>query len=320
MKIPFAPAVYEHAASLIGKTPGEVFRDPEAIYAGHRKAFLTYNHKPICVGIDIYNLEAEAYGATIANPGGTSIPAVAEPLVHSLDEALALPPYDPHRDGRIRMMIEVGQRLAKDLPEADVRIPVSGPFSIGTNLRGFTGMLEDVALYPRKVNAWLHQLAENQSEFCEAIVAAGLDIAFFESAATPPFLSPKQFQEIELPALKQILEIAAAKAGHPVPCVIGGNTAPIIEYMLSTGTGYVVCPCETNQRAFMAKMVDCPEVIVRINMTSNAVVRGVPEEMKAEIDEILDMASTRPNCLLGTGALPYETPPENVAWIAEYVA
>lgn len=320
MKIPFAPAVYEHAAFLIGKTPGEVYRNPDAIFAGHKKAFETYRHRPIVVGIDIYNLEAEAYGAPISDPGGTAIPAIVEPIVHSLDEALALPPYDPHRDGRIAMMISVGRRLRDALPEAEVRIPVSGPFSIAVNLRGFSGLLEDVAVEPERVKAWLHQLARNQGAFCRAIAAAGLDVAFFESAATPPFLSPRQFQEIELPPLIEILTIAAENVGHPVPCIIGGNTEPILESILSTGTGYVICPAETNQPKFMARSASHPHVSVRINMKSVTVVRGVPEEMQLEIEAILDMASRRPNCLLGTGALPYETPPEHVHWIREYVS
>jgi hypothetical protein len=35
----------------------------------HRCAYLDYHHQVIAVGIDIYNLEAEAYGARIAELG-----------------------------------------------------------------------------------------------------------------------------------------------------------------------------------------------------------------------------------------------------------
>ena len=74
----FAPSVYEHAARLIGRTPWEVSRDARLLYEGHAEAFRRYRHAPVVVGVDIYNLEAEAYGAAVARPEGTGIPAVSE--------------------------------------------------------------------------------------------------------------------------------------------------------------------------------------------------------------------------------------------------
>ena len=95
MKIPFSPSVYEHAAFLIGRTPWEVSRDEELMFQGHLRAYQLYAHSPVVVGIDIYNLEAEAYGATIARPAGIGIPAVAVPPIGSIDQALDLAPFDP---------------------------------------------------------------------------------------------------------------------------------------------------------------------------------------------------------------------------------
>lgn len=63
MKTPFTLAVYEHAARFVGRTPAEVSQDPALLFQGHRGAYLEYRHQPIAMGIDIYNLEAEAYGA-----------------------------------------------------------------------------------------------------------------------------------------------------------------------------------------------------------------------------------------------------------------
>ncbi len=39
-----------------------------------------------------------------------------------------------------------------------------------------------------------------------------------------------------------VFEHAARFIGHPVPCIIGGNTAPIVEAMLETGSGYLIAP------------------------------------------------------------------------------
>lgn len=321
MKIPFSPAVYEHAARFVNRSPWEVSRDPELLLEAHRRTWLEYRHTPIAVGIDIYNLEAEAYGARVCAPGANAIPAIHEPLITDMSQALDLAAYDPGKDGRIGMVIETGRRLKKALPEADVRIPVAGPFSIAFNLRGINGLCEDAVLEPEMVARFLMRLAENQAVFCKAVAEAGLDVAFFESAASPPMLSPRQFREIELPALKRILEIAASYVGHAVPCIMGGDTYKILDDILSTGTNYLVSNVETDQASFVKRIAQThPHVRVRVNMDPNIVTCRDPQRIYREIDRILGIAAWHPSCLLGTGALPYETPVENIRLIKEYIA
>jgi len=128
------------------------------------------------------------------------------------------------------------------------------------------------------------------------------------------------FRTVELPALRSIIDRTSQIVGHPVPCVIGGDTTPILDDILSTGTGFVTCPAETDQTAFVAKSAGHPDVKVRINLDPATVAGGTREQILGEIDRILDLAATRPNCLLGTGALPYETQPSNVKLIRDYVS
>lgn len=313
--------MYEHAARFVGRSPWEVSRDPDLLFEAHRRAFLEYRHTPVTVGIDIYNLEAEAYGARVEPVTGNDIPAIHEPPLKSLDDGLGLRPFDPASDGRIPMALAVGQRLKRELPAADVRVPVAGPFSIAFNLRGINDLCMDAATEPEKTAALLMRLAENQAVLCRAVAAAGLDVAFFESAAAPPMLSPGQFHDLELPALRRILGIAAECVGHPVPCIMGGNTFPILDDLLSTGTGYLVCNVETDQRSFVERVGRThPHVKVRVNMNPGTVASGSREQIVAAIERVLDIAGGRPNCMLGTGALPYETPPEHVHLIRQHVA
>ncbi len=320
MKIPFTPAVYEHAARFVGRSPAEVSRSGDLLFQGHRGAYLEYHHQPIAVGIDIYNLEAEAYGAKVELAEGDAIPAIHEPLLSSVEDGLALKPFDPRRDGRIAMVLATGRRLKQEFPEADVRIPVAGPFSVAFNLRGINALCQDVAERPAATARLLLHLAENQAVLCRAVADAGLDVAFFESAAAPPMLSPRQFRELELPALRRILELAAASVGHPVPCIMGGNTYPILGDLLSTGTSDLVSNVETNQRAFVESVARThAQVKVRVNMDPGIVACAEPERIYREIDRVLSFAGNRPNCLLGTGALPFETPPANIRLIKRYL-
>lgn len=318
----FAPSVYEHCARLIGRRPWDVSRDADLLYTGQAEAFRLYGHRPVVVGIDIYNLEAEAYGAVVAECEGNAIPAVTGRGCGSLEELACLPPFDPARAGRIPMAIAVGRRLRSAFPEAEVRIPVAGPFSVAANVLGLDLLLCEAALRPAATRDALLHLVAAQTRFCRAIVDAGLGVAFFESAAAPPLLSPELFRAVELPALKAAIAAASEVTGTRVPCVIGGNTVPVLPEILSTGTGYVICPAatETDQSAFLEAMARYPEVMVRVNLRPDVVAQGRWREVRAEIDRIATLVHGRSRACLGTGALPYETEPDTVLHIRDYAS
>jgi len=317
--VEFSPSVYEHAAKVIGKSPWEVSRDARLLSEGNIGAFRLYKHRPVVVGIDIYNLEAEAYGAVVQKPTGSGIPAISRHPLTSVKELLNLEPLNPKTDGRIPMVIEAAQRVAAECPEADVRVPLSGPFSIAANLVGFENLLCDIQTDPDLVVRALHHLVTGQVEFCREVVRHGLDIAFFESAAAPPLLSPRNFRDIELGPLQETMNRTAAVVGHPVPCIIGGDTLPILDYILETGTKYICCPAETDQRAFMKKMQARPDVMVRINVDPRGITAKNRTDVQKEVDRVLALAHNRPNVCIGTGCLPFEADPEVVLYAKEYI-
>jgi len=316
----FAPSVYEHAAALIDVTPWAASRDAELMFRAHAEAYRLYRHAPVVVGIDIYNLEAEAYGATIAKPTGTGIPAVSSPICAATEDILELQPFNPEADGRIPTVIEVGKRLAAEFPEADVRIPLSGPFSIASGLAGFDALLCDTLNNPATVCSALMHLVTGQIGFCREVMDQGLDIAFFESAAAPPMISPRIFADVELPALKAIIAEAAGIVCHPVPCIIGGDTTSILNSILETGTEFVICPCETQQRMFMRIMEYHPDVMVRVNMAPHTLTSNSAGTVCREIDRVWELARVREKACIGTGALPFEANPELVIKAREYVS
>jgi uroporphyrinogen decarboxylase len=271
------------------------------------------------VGIDIYNLEAEAYGATVARPAGTGVPAIVRHPFSTSKELMTLEPFNPKTDGRIPIVIEAARRIADECHEADIRIPLSGPFSLATNLMGFENLLCEIMTSPDLVARMLSHLVAGQVEFCKEVVRQDLDIAFFESAATPPLLSPQDFKKIEFDALKETMEKTAAVVGHPVPCIMGGDTAPILDSILKTGTGYVCCPAGTDQKLFMNIMQKYPDVMVRINMDPRPITSKNFEDVEKEVDRIFELANNRGKVCIGTGCLPFETDPQAVLKTKEYI-
>ncbi|MCU0914702.1 MAG: uroporphyrinogen decarboxylase family protein [Planctomycetes bacterium] len=315
----FAPSVYEHAARVIARSPWEVSRDVALLARGHTEAYRLYEHRPIVVGIDIYNLEAEAYGAVVSRASGNGIPAIHEHPFSTARALLDLEPFDPKSAGRIPMVMEAAGRVAAACPGADVRVPLSGPFSLATNLVGFENILCEVRTAPELVARALMSLVGGQVEFCREIARHSLGIAFFESAAAPPLLSPANFRDLELPALKAIMGQTARLVSHPVPCIMGGDTLPILDALLATGTGYLCCPAETDQRGFMAKMKSRPEVKVRINMAPGPITANDFDVIKKEVDRVIALMGGRTDVCLGTGCLPFEADPQMVQQTKEYV-
>jgi uroporphyrinogen decarboxylase len=315
----FTPAIYEHAARLIHVTPWQASRDRELLVKGHAAAYRRYRHTPIVVGIDIYNLEAEAYGAVITEPDGNGIPSISAHPCATVAEIMDLPVLDPATAGRIPMIIEAGRELKALFPEAHVKIPVSGPFSLASNLVGFDNLLMDCVMAPGSVAAALDNLVKGQVSFAKAIHHAGLGVTTFESAATPPLLSPDMFRDIVLPVLKTFLDAIVDVTGQSIACIIGGDTAPILEHLMETHPSYVICPSETDQAEFMRKMTQWPEVMVRVNMDPGVITAGDADAIRREVDRVCTLASDRENACLGSGVLPYEAEPEAVEWIQEYL-
>lgn len=315
----FSPVVYEHAARFIGRSPWEVSRQADLLFQAHALAFRYYHHSPIVVGIDIYNLEAEAYGARINAPLGNEIPAISEPICSAASDICRLPILQPETSGRIPMVISVGKKLAKEFPDAQVSIPISGPFSIASNLVGLEMLLTELILDPAAVLAALQHLISGQLRFCEMVIQHGLSVSVFESAATPPLISPDMFRKVALPPLKDMMQHIFYLTAGNTALVMGGDTTPILEDLLATGAQYIICPAETDQQQFMKKMQDYPQVMVRINMNPAILSTGDAETIYQEVDRVLRLAQGRDKVCIGTGILPFEIKPELILKIGNYI-
>ena len=60
--------------------------------------------------------------------------------------------------------------------------------------------------------------------------------------------------------------------------------------------------------------------MVRINLSPGVVAQGADSDLKREVGRVLSLAANRDQVCIGTGALPFETAPEQVLRIADLVA
>ena len=78
---------------------------------------------------------------------------------------------------------------------------------------------------------------------------------------------------------------------------------------------------ETDQAAFVASASRThPRVRIRVNLDPGVVACREPERLARAIDRVLEIVGGRTHCVMGTGALPLETPPENIRFIRQYLA
>ena len=78
---------------------------------------------------------------------------------------------------------------------------------------------------------------------------------------------------------------------------------------------------ERDQAAFVEQVSQThPHVKIRVNLDPGVVACHDPERIYRAIDRVLEIVGPRTNCVMGTGALPLETPPGNIRLIREYLS
>ncbi len=91
-RIPFVPAIYEHKARLLGRWPSQVCRSAELLHQACKEEVATYDADMLVVGMDVYNVEAEAMGwfDSRATPALTS-PRIFSDLIAPVYREIVMP-------------------------------------------------------------------------------------------------------------------------------------------------------------------------------------------------------------------------------------
>ncbi len=329
------PAIYEHKAALIGRSPGEVAVSAdlllEALEAEHR----IYGADFMTVGLDVYNVEAEACGAELAAGGRDACPEIPVPLwsMEALPAELQageLAPPDPETSGRFPLLLEAAERFRDRLADSagpaasrgspgaspSVRVAASGPVSIAAKLVGTEPLL--MGLFGAEPPALA--LLEFTTAICLAWTAAirrvKLDAIVFDSSASPPMTGPDLYREAIEPLHARIMSRLAETGQTVRPLVLGGDTTPIAARLAATGATQLVCDYTADAAGFAAALVGCvPAASNGISVRRNvrpALLCGA--DLTAAVADFCDDLSRLPRPVAGTGILPYDQDP------AEYLA
>jgi len=312
-RIPFVPAIYEHKGALIGKSPSQICRNAEYLYAGLKREAEIYDADMLVIGIDVYNVEAEALGCKVVYfEDSNEVPAIVEPLITGPAGLDRLGVPDPSRDGRMPVYLEVAERLGRELgAEMILRGAVTGPFSMAASLMGVEKLLMASVEEPEWVEKLLAFCAQVTIVFSKAFLARGVEPIIFDSQATPQIASPRVFRQFLKPLYRDVVipELKAA-GGRYLPLIIGGNTTPIIDDLIATGATQFLSDRPANLALWCEKAL-AAHVPVRANVDARLVHGGPVSAIRAQAMEILSQFHDHPRILMGCGVVAYDCPPEH---------
>lgn len=288
--------------------------EPEAAARAHLLAVEKYGYDCIDIDLDTTML-AEAMGATRdctpGEPGHLAVPAI-----RSLEEVGNLRPANPHRDGRIPVLLEAVRIMARAVGG---RVAIRGnadqnAFALAALLRGMQDFLLDLAEDPD--NPRIVQLLEvaYQTHLAthRALKAAGADFTSLgDSASGPDVISPAMFRRFARPYQERLVRELAAD-GIFVTIHICGNTTAILDQLAE----YPYCGFELDYKtdAQRAKhTVGAKHVLFGNVDPSGVLALGTPTRVREATRQLMDVWKPGGKFILNAGcAIPASTPPENL--------
>ncbi len=313
-RIPFVPAIYEHKGALVGKSPSEICRNAEFLYAGLKKELEVYDADMLVIGIDVYNVEAEALGCKVVYfEDSNDVPGIVQPIIDSPAGLARLGVPDPNKDGRMPVYLEVAECLGREIgADVIVRGAVTGPYSMAAELIGaekFVLLTMDDPDFARQVMEFCAQVTV---AFSKAFLQRGVEPIIFDSRATPTLASPRVVKQLVLPLYRDyVLPELKAAGGRFLPLIIGGNTTSIIDDLIATGATQFLSDRPANLAKWCEKAL-AGSVPVRANVDAILVNRGPLSAIRRQALEILKDCKDHPGFLLGCGVVAYDGTAEYV--------
>lgn len=320
---PFVPSIYEHGARVLGCTPVEAARSAEVMAQAAIASWETYRHDLVTVGIDIYNIEAEAFGCRVSSGDHASIPGIiSHPLADQNElnpDVLTIP--QPGPSNRLQLIVEASARVrARIGEEVWVNACMGGPFSQAVELRGFENLIMDMLEAPERVHALLEKTTALSLQQAERLSAAGCGVNIFESWATIPLIDPPTFGTYVVPYNKRIIQMILSEFRTPPPSLImGGNTAKLMDHFIEAGTSLVVADFNTDFD-FMRTKTAGRRMMVRGCVDPKLIEKADWPRIEEQAAKLATKARGMNNFVWGCGAVSYGTKPEDLLRFREICA
>jgi uroporphyrinogen decarboxylase len=318
-RVPFVPVIREHAAGLIGRTPSDVARSADRMVEAQLAAWERYRPDMLSLGVDTYNLEAEALGAAVAFPDDAGTPVLRGPLLADKARLSRLAPPDPARDGRLPLILAAGTRLRQAVGDTvSVNATVAGPFTLAAQLRGFEALILDVHDDPEFVRELLRLTTAVGQRYGEALIAQALSVSISESWIAPPLLSPALYRTWALPPERELIAHLRRCGQAHTALISGGDTIPILEDLLTAGASLLVADFAADLARFKPRAA-AVRVVTRGNVDPKLLESGPVAALREATARVLEVGKAGGYFVFGTGIVPFGTPPAHLVAVRTIV-
>ena len=318
-RVPFVPVIYEHAASLIGVNTSDLARDEALILKGQLAAYHLYKHDLVSVGVDIYNIEAEALGCKVNFFDDFSVPSISEPIVSDLADLKKLKVPNPATDGRMPLFISATRRINEAIgKDVFVSGTVVGPFTLAALLRGFEPFLMDLMIDEEFALEQLKFASEVSFSYAKAFIDIGVGVAVNESWIAPPLLSPDIFDSVVFEFERKLITRIKSYGIKNVALICGGNTSSIANLLAQTGTSLLMADSNSDQTA-IKRLCEQHQINLRVSIDSGLVQGGNYELLEESVKNIIANCAANGRFIFGCGIVSADTPAPNVLKLKELV-
>jgi len=315
----FCPAIYEHKAALIDKSPSQIAQDADLLTEAVLAEYETYKPDMLTVGVDIYNIEAEAIGCKVLYPEAIdAVPVVVDRVLHTAADVDRLPHIDAEQTARMPLMLKAAENVHKKLGDhVLVRGAVSGPFSMAAELMGIEPLLIAMMMKPELFQKLLDYCTAIVIDYGKAFIKRGLSVCIFDSQATPPLLSPNLYQTFILPSIVRINAAFKQSGCVYTEYVIGGKTDAIAVFMLASECDIILSDYPSYPTSFI--QTKSRQQLIRRNISSMLIEKGDTPELRQQIHYIKTLINTYSNFIIGTGVISYNTSVEYLCKVMKTV-
>lgn len=310
--IVFLPAIYDYKARLAG-IPPHLFgtRSEDIVYAMEREVEESCS-EVLTSGYDIYNIEAEALGATLIRNERIGMPDINKPILRSIDELSRLPLLITPA-GRMNVFVDAAKiavdRWGSTIP---VRGAISGPFSIASKLFSHDELIMGCILDPDKIKELLSFCTQTAILYANAFIAVGAQVIVFDSFVAPPMLSPELYREIVLPFHKELFSFLKQHGVGWRPLIVGGDTRLIIPQLIESGANQLLIDYSVPLKEVADILDKFPDTLFRYNLSPLLMQSTKVDNVIKEVAEVAGYLKGKRNLILGTAVLSVNTPLANI--------
>jgi len=309
---PFMPAIYDLKPAFLQADPHTFGQKKEDIIDALTFEADELEADSLTAAYDIYNIEAEAVGCSVLRDPMILMPEIKSPILASLSETDKLE-VPGEISGRMEIFISAAasmlHRYESSIP---VRGGISGPFTMASKICPKETVLMGTVMNPEELIPLLGFCTEVIKIYAKAFADIGAGVVVFDSFASPPMLSPKTYKELILPFHRDIFRSLASLGVLQRTLIIGGNTLPILQDMISTGATQFLLDFTIPMEAIKTTLHDFPDTAFRVNLPPSAFMSQNTGELGDIINKTLNSLAYHKNLIIGTGILPTNVPPANI--------